>query len=103
MKKILALTVVALTFLVGGCGTSQKDYEKTMESYGKDYFEKYMTVQGLDEVEITISMLKNANQNANANYDLSKLEKCNDDSKVTFSLKKDTREIENTTFDLNCK
>lgn len=103
MKKILFVAVVTLTFFITGCGNNEKKYEKLMEEYGKDYFEKYMPIQGFNEVEITISMLKNANENGNENYDLKKLEKCDDTTKVKFTLNPETNEIKDSSFELNCK
>ncbi len=103
MKKSLILISLLCVLFVSGCGNNKKAYETKLEQYGKDYFEKYVVVQGLDEVVISIADLKNANEKAGTNYDLKKLSKCSDDTKVKFTIEKNTKEIKETNFELNCK
>lgn len=104
MKKVLIVSFLILSILVVGCGNKQKEYEKVMKEYAKEHYEKYMSGwSGVDVAQVSISLLKNANEQINANYDLSKLEKCTDESYVNIILNKETKKIENFEFHLDCK
>lgn len=105
MKKVLLVAVLVISLTLAGCGNQAKTekYEKTLEEYARNYFEKYVPVQGMSQVEIKIADLKNAVDHANADYDLSKLEGCTENSMVKLILKPNSRDIEKVEFELNCK
>ena len=94
MKKIcLLLLLIILT----GCSSK----EKIFEEYAKQYYQDHMKmVNNIESVTITLSDLKTAS--AYDEYDLSKLKKCKDNSKIIFYLNKDSKNIENKKIELDC-
>ena len=94
MKKILLLIPL---LLLTGCSNK----EKLFKQYAKTYYENHMKmVNNIDSVTITLEELKNAQ--TEDEYDLSKLKKCKNNSKITFYLDKDTKNIKNEKIELNC-
>ena len=106
-KKGAVLTGAALlcVLAVGWGKYKQASYEKTMEEYARDYYQKYILdkVEGLDIPEIAISNLENANTNGGANYDLKKLEKCTATSYVRLILKENKKDIDHVEFKMSCE
>ncbi len=101
MKKLL-LVLVTLTFLVG-CN-NQKDYEKAMKDNATSFYNNYQKGQeGLTNPTISIKQLKEANEYVDANYDLSKLEKCTDDSYVELIIDQDTKEVTDVKYFMQCE
>ena len=95
MKKLILLT--SFLILITGCANK----EKTFEKYAKEYYEKHMRiVNNVDEVTITLEDLKNAS--SEDDYNLDKFKKCDNQSKITFNLDKQTKEIKNKIIELNC-
>ena len=93
-KKILLIPIIILTV---GCTNKEKLFEES----AKSYYENYMKmVDDIDSVTITLEDLKNAE--SEQEYDLSKLKKCENNSKITFYINKSTKDIINTTIDLKC-
>lgn len=100
MKKILIISLCALSLLTAGC-TSKEDREKALSDAGKAYYKKYMSsLEGIDETSITIEMLEKSNKENNTDYDLSLLKRCDKNSKVTFFLI--NGEIDDKEIELNC-
>ena len=94
MKKIILLIPL---ILLTGCTNK----ERVFEDYAKKYYENHMKiVNNIDEAAITLEDLENAS--AEDGYDLKKLKKCDMQSKITFSIEKDTKEIKNTIIELKC-
>ena len=94
MKKIILLIPL---ILLTGCTNK----EKIFESSAKTYYENHMKmVNNIDEVTITLEELENASDEDG--YDLKKLKKCDKQSKITFSIEKDTKNIKNTKNELKC-
>lgn len=92
-KKILVLSLLLLT----AC-TSR---EKLFKEYAKTYYENHMKIlENIDSATITLQDLKNASDEDG--YDLSKLKKCKSNSKITFYINKQTKNIENEKIELNC-
>ena len=95
MKKILL--VIPLIILTG-CSSK----EKLFEDASRKYYENYMkVVNNVDEVTITLESLQAAN--IEEDYDLTKLKKCDKNSKVVFTIDKTTKEIKNKKIELKCK
>lgn len=105
MKKGIIMVSCLCVFVLSGCGCTTNNKEQVMKEYAIDYYNQFMKdyVEGIDNVEISIEMLENANKNAKTSYDLDKLEGCKTSSKVIFTLKKDSKDIKNTEYKLNCK
>lgn len=102
MKKIgLFLGLIGL-FLVSGCDKTE-DYQALMKEYGTDYYNTYMSnVKGLDIAEVTLGMLRDINDKGLKDYDLSKLEKCKDETMVKMTLTDDNK-IKKYEFELKCQ
>ena len=101
MKKIL-LVLVMLSFLVG-CN-SQKKYEEAMKEKAISFYNEYQKGQeGLTNPTISITQLKEANELKNANYDLSKLEKCKDESYIELIINQDTKEVTDVKYYMQCE
>lgn len=105
MKKGFIIISCLAVFLLSGCGCTSNNKESIMKDYGNDYYKKFMKdyAEGNDAVEITIEMLEEANKRGNTSYDLSKLKGCTSSSKVIFTLKKNSTDIQKTEYKLNCK
>ncbi|NLL44883.1 MAG: hypothetical protein GX247_04385 [Mollicutes bacterium] len=106
MKKLIVILLMTLGLV--GCNDSKEqlliEYQKIMEKYSQDYFERFIKgIRGLDILEVSIGMLENANEVANTNYDLSKLEDCDKSSTIMLFLSNDGLNIKRYHYDLNCK
>ncbi len=94
MKKIFLLIPL---LILTGCSNK----EKLFKQYAKTYYENHMKmVNNIDSVTISLEDLKNAE--TEDDYDLSKLKKCKTNSKITFYLDKETKNIKNEKIELNC-
>lgn len=95
MKKIvLLIPIIILT----GCANKEKIFEKN----ARKYYENYMkVVNNVDEVTITLENILDAKDELE--FDPTKLKKCDKNSKVIFTINKDTKEIANKKIELNCK
>ncbi len=94
MKKIILLIPL---LLLTGCTNK----EKLFKQYAKEYYENHMKmVNNIDSVTITLDDLKNAE--TEDKYNLSKLKKCKNTSKITLYLDKNTKEIKNEKIELDC-
>lgn len=103
MKKGLIISFVLLCALTAGCGNNQSKYEEAMSEYAKEHYEKYMSGFDIDVPKVSIADLKNANEQINTKYDLSKLEKCTDESYVNIIFKAGTKEIDKFEYHLECE
>lgn len=100
MKKIVLFLFLGL-FLISGCGKKDDQYQTILKDYSKSYYETYMMgVDNQNQVEITLDMLAKANEYG-ADYDLSKLAKCQKDTLVILTLNND-KEITNYEYELKC-
>ena len=61
---------------------------KIVVGYAVDYFEKFVEIENVDEYNVTVKMLKVAQNNQLADYNMDELNKCEEDSFVKFTLKK---------------
>lgn len=95
MKKIIL--IIVMCFVLVGCELSKE--EKAFKDYAIDYYENYMKDIQMDSYQITIKMLKNSNRQKITDYDLSKLENCDDDSYINISIKNNEK---NYDYKLNC-
>ena len=95
MKKLLLL----IPFIIlTGCTNK----EKLFEDASRKYYENYMkVVNNVDEVTITLENIQAAN--IEEAFDLTKLKKCDKNSKVTFTIDRTTKEITNKKIELKCK
>lgn len=95
MKKIiLIIPLIILT----GCSTKEKLFEESAQKY----YENHMKIiDNIDEVTITLDDLQNAS--TEDEYDLKRLNKCEKNSKITFYLNKETKQIINKKLELKCK
>lgn len=105
---IFVITVVLIIFaIIAGLlfksfYISDADREEALINAGKEYYEEYMSnVTGLNEALVTVEMLQKVVETNDADYDLSLLEKCENDTKVSFTLV--DGEITDETVELNCK
>ena len=95
MKKLILLIPI---LILTGC-TNKKEI---FEEYAKIYYENHMKMtNNIDSVTIMLDDLKNAE--IEDNFDLSKLKKCKNNSKIIFDIEKSTKEIKNTKIELECK
>lgn len=102
MKKIIITTVAICLLFSVGCGKLAKK-EAVMKEYATDFYEKYQKgAVSLTDPTVYISQLKNANEQIDAGYDLSKLDGCNDDSYVELKID-ESREITEIIYHMDCK
>lgn len=101
MKKCI-LILVTLIFLVG-CG-SQKKYEAAMKEYATKFYNDYQKGQeGLTNPTISIKQLKEAIDVVGASYDMSKLEKCSEESYVELIIDDTTKDVKEVKYYLQCE
>lgn len=94
MKKILLILPV---LLITGCVSKSE----VLETSAKVYYENHMKmINNIDSVTITLEDLRNAE--TEDEYDLSKLKKCKNTSKIIFYIDKETKEIKNKKIELDC-
>lgn len=104
MKKILIFSLLTCSLFLIGC-SAKNEYEEAMEKYATDFYNS--SVKGNEGISnpysISISQLKNANEQIQAGYDLTSLESCTDDSYIEISFDENTKEIQEYKFYLQCK
>lgn len=101
MKRVFVLLFI-VSFLICGCGKQEEDYEKILKGYAKTYYEKHMMgVDNQDQAEVTLAMLKKANDYGD-DYDLSELKKCSDVTTVILNLN-NNKKIKSYEYKLKCK
>lgn len=108
MKKVLVLGVaVCAIFTLAGCGKDEKKLtknEETMKQYATEFYNAHQKGDsGLTNPSVTIEQLKSGNEFGGDNFDLSKLEKCKDTSKVELKIDETTREITDYVFSMECE
>lgn len=101
MKKKILILFVCL-FLLTGCVSKEKERNKVMGTYAKDYYKKFAYDNGIDIPRVEIKNLKAANEQLNAGYDLKRLETCTDSSYVDLKLD-ENKEVKEIIYRLNCK
>ena len=104
MKKTLIITfLIGSLLFVGGCG-SQSKYEETMREYATTFYNNYQKgSEGLTTPTISIQQLKDANEQVQAGFDLTSLEKCTDDSYVELVIDEATKDVQDVKFFLQCE
>lgn len=103
MKKALIVTVLTCSLiLIVGCGNQSK-YEETMREYATTFYNNYQKGnEGLTNPTISIQQLKDANEQVQAGFDLTELEKCSDDSYVELVIDETTKDVQDVKFFLQC-
>ena len=94
MKKLILLIPL---LLLTGCSNKKEIFRESAKTYYEDHMKM---VNEIESVTITLSDLKKAE--TEDGYDLSKLKKCKNTSKITFYIDKETKEIKNEEIELNC-
>lgn len=101
MKKALLILVIMI-FLVG-CN-SQGKYEEAMKNYATKFYNDHQKGQeGLTNPTVSIKQLKDAVEAVGDDYDLTKLEKCTDDSYVELIIDETTKDVKDIKYYLECK
>ena len=99
MKKIGL--IVCFLCLLTGCAKQDKERKNQLEVAGKAYYETYGSKYTVDEYTVTLKELKQAKKELKQDYDLSALEKCQDDTKVQMTIK--NKKVEKVEIKLNCR
>lgn len=111
MGKSKVIIVIVLVIVIAGVGAfyfynkqeTNKNLENELTPMAEDYFDNYMSANtGSNIYEVTLADLKKANEE-DANYDLSKFNKCEDDSTVKITIDYSTGKVTKTEVELNCK
>lgn len=109
MKKLIIIIssiIVCIVLVVLGVFLYNKNLEKKrnneLETAAKKYYELHMSnIKGLDQAEISLRMIRYVKENKKEEYEISSLEKCNEESKVVLSLS--DNKIKDTKISLKCK
>lgn len=83
--------------------TNQNNENKQLLTYAEDYFNNYVNVLGINEYNVTIKMLKDAVNLELATYDIESLERCEDDSYATITIKTGETTIDKIDSHFICK
>lgn len=89
----IILVIVMFIYFLGKENTdvneqiNKNNENKQLLTYAEDYFNNYVNVLGINEYNVTIKMLKDAVNLELASYDMTELEKCEDDSYATIFIK----------------
>ena len=103
MKKFLVLLLLPSLIFLSGC-INQKKYEEAMSEYATAFYNDYQKGSiGLTNPTISITQLKEANELVQANYDLSRLESCEDQSYVELVIDEQTQDIKEIKYFLQCE
>lgn len=97
MKKIFI--IIAMIILISGC-TNKDKLNKELESITNTYYNEYIKdkVAGLDTLEISLGDLRELKS---SKLNLSKLDKCSDDTKIKATIKNE--KITDYEISLICK
>ncbi len=109
MKKtiiIISSILVLIIVTILGIVIYSKEVEKTrireFETAARKYYDMHMSnIKGLDQAEISLKMINYASNNKKEKYEISSLEKCNENSKIILTIVKD--KVKDTKISLNCK
>lgn len=86
MRKVLLGITIISCLLLTGCDSEKARIEE-LDNFGQDYYEKhYSGVKGVNMFEIKLEGIRKAA--IKNNYKLNKLEKCDDETKVIYTIKK---------------
>ncbi len=98
MKKvlILGLSLIILT----GCNGKEEKRLQAMERYGKEYYQSYGKQYDVDEYTVSLKQLREAKKQLKQDYDLTALEKCQDTTKIIFTIKE--KKIKDFKINLDC-
>lgn len=102
MKKI-AITLFILTILITGC-KKKENYELLLSEYSKAYYERFAKnyiIPAPDNFEVSVERLLYAKSQTNIDFDLEKLNKCTEDSKVVITFDEDGNII-GYLYDIEC-
>ena len=104
MKKFVVILLVACSgFLFTGCNNQSK-YEEIMKEYATRFYNEHQKGQeGLTNPTISIKQLKEAIEIVGDDYDLTKLEKCTDESYVELVIDENTKDVKDVKYYLECK
>ncbi len=115
VKKYWYLVILLIVLIISFCfylrSKSPKQNEKDnkvvknemIEKYAKDYFNNFVSVANINEYDVTIKMLKDAVNQGLADYDVSKLNECEDDSYVKFIIEAGESNYKSYESNLICK
>ena len=103
MNKFLSLIFMFSLVLLVGCDNQEK-YEEAMSEYATTFYNDYQKGSiGLTNPTISITQLKEANEMVQANYDLSRLEGCKDQSYVELIIDEETQDVKEIKYFLQCE
>lgn len=105
MKKLSLLLVAIISLVVVGCGSEEQavDYEAEMKVLANQIFEDhFIKDNGVDIYQVDIEGVRNLG-NYGYEYELGNLENCTNESRVDLHINKDTFEVDEYEFFLNCK
>jgi hypothetical protein len=102
MKKIFIILIM-LVFLITGC-KKKENYELLLSGYAQIYYDTFVKDYinpTPDNFEVTVERLLFAKSQKNIDYDLEKLHKCTEDSKVVITFDEEG-EIMGYLYDISC-
>ena len=103
MRRFL-LILIGIVFLTGCNGQSQNKYEEIMKDYAIKFYNDHQKGQeGLTNPTISIEQLKEAVEVVGDDFDLTKLEKCTDESYVELIIDETTKDVKDIKYYLECK
>lgn len=76
---------------------------KEIINYAIDYYNNFVSINNINEYDVTVKMLKDAVTYGLANYDQATLEQCEETSYIKLFIKQDSNEYENHENHLICK
>lgn len=105
MKKVLTISfMVCALILVAGCGNKTSKYEETMKEYATTFYNLHQKGDmSQTNPSVSIAQLKNAIEVIGDEYDMSKLEKCKDESYVELIIDETTRDVKDVKYHLECE
>ncbi|MEG2322484.1 MAG: hypothetical protein RSB71_03285 [Bacilli bacterium] len=105
MKKVLLGSILlGSIFLMVGCGNKTTKYEKVMQEYATTFYNLHQKgTEGLTNPTVSIKQLKEAVSQVKDDFDMKKLDKCEDESYVEIILQDGSKEIKEYKFYMKCK
>lgn len=105
MKKTILILFISVLLLTGCSIDKNKNvkYEKIMEEYGMNYYDKFQKeIKGISKFKVSILELQEANRQERANYDLSKFGECKSDSLIEINVDETNGDVKSFEVKMNC-
>lgn len=83
--------------------TNEIKASKEIEEYAIDYFNKFISLASINKYEVTVKMLKEVASQGLTQYDIEKLNKCEDETAIVFEVEPGETNYKSYKNEIICK